>query len=98
MSGNKTILNNIVSVLIRIDHEGRKPNINAVEFNNCGQAISKLLKRIEDDFGIDFMIEVFIITTKQLNHTLGPLDVSILKKLMLNGFEINSINKVAQCN
>ena len=89
------IKNNIVQVLIRLDNEARIPNIEAAEFSRRGQAITKILEKIETDFGEEFMWQMFAITNKKLGHSLGPLDLSFVKRLMKLGYVIK-INKVSE--
>ena len=94
MNVPKKIIDNIVSVLIHLDI--REANISAYEFGKRGIAIKNLLNKVEDDFGFEFMIHIFMITSKQLGHTLGPLDISIVEKLTSVGFGIKKVTKVCE--
>ena len=94
MNVPKKIIDNIVSVLIHLDT--REANISAYEFGNRGIAIKNILNKVEDDFGFDFMIHLFMITSKQLEHTLGPLDISIVEKLTSVGYGIKKVTKVCE--
>ena len=63
-----------------------------------GMAIKNLLNKVEDDFGFECMIHVFMRTSKQLGHDLGPLDARILEKLISIGFQIKNVHKILQYN
>lgn len=90
------ITDNIINALVRLDNDAKQPNTSAEMFGKCGRAILTLLNKVESDFGTGYMINVFINTNKQLGHTLGPLDSSIIKKLLSYGFKIDNIKKVCE--
>jgi hypothetical protein len=92
----KQIEDNIIAVLIRLYNEAHVTNCSADEFGERGLAISQILELVERDFGIDYMIKIFIMTSKKIGHTLSPLDLSIVRKLESNGFEINNISKAVE--
>lgn len=94
MNDNKTITDNIITVLVKLDNESKEKDISATEFGKRGNAITNLLLQVENDFGIEYMLKIFIIACKKLGHTLGPLDTSVVKKLIENGFIVNKIDKV----
>lgn len=93
MDPESVIVQNMINVLKKIDKESKQKKDDVQEFNKCGLAIKKILDKIEIDFGTQFMIKIFYITCQELGHTLGPLDSSILQKLIKNGFVIKNINK-----
>lgn len=94
----KQIINNIISTLVRLDNESKEPNITATEFARRGEAIKRILNKIESDFGSDFFVYIFKETCKKLGHTLCPLHNTIIKKLTKFGFEFEneSITRVDQ--
>ncbi len=87
----KTVIDNIVSVLIRLDREASKSDISAYEFAKRGNAIKHILNKIENDFGLKFMIDIFVLTNQKLGHTLGPLHTEIIQKLTSQDFTITNI-------
>jgi hypothetical protein len=89
------IIDNIITVLIRLDTEAHQPNIEISEYMKRGLAIKNMLEKVETDFGSKIMIDIFLMTNKRLGRTLNPLDPSILKKLLSHGFKINKIEKCA---
>ena len=70
------IQNNIISVLVRLDHEAREaknhPN-SAKEIGKRGAAITGLLRKVENDFGSNFMLKVHKDASLKAGHTIGPL-------------------------
>ena len=89
------ITENIVSVIVRIDNESKVPNISAEEFVKCGNAMTRLLNKVENDFDLMFMCKVIIRATDKLKHTPGPLNTSIIKKLISKGFILHDVTRVA---
>ncbi len=89
---------NFISVLTLLDNKAKQFKLknNADEYGKRGLAITKLLNQIENDFGIEYMIDIFIRTSKQLGHNLGPLDSSIVTKLIDNGFEIKNVSNIVK--
>lgn len=94
----KEMEENIVSVLVRLDSEAKVPGISKEEFGKRGQALTKLLKKVGDDFGQQVMGRLFIDASKQAGHTIGPLDTSIIQKLVELGFKINDIGRGVSYN
>ena len=80
-------------MLIRLDNESKEQNITKEEYFKRGQAIKFLMNKIEEDFGELFLKEIFIQTNEKLGGTLSLLDISIVQKLLLLGFEIKKIRK-----
>lgn len=93
MEVTQQITDNIVETLLKLHNESIIPNISAEEFGKRGNAISFLLNKIENDFGIKYMLYIFNITSKKLGHTLSPVDTTIIKKLLENGYEIKNVKK-----
>jgi len=91
---SKKIKDNIVSTLIILDNEAHDPNITANEYGKRGMAIKYLLENIENHYGTDFMVGAIAVASKQLGHSLGPLDVEIVKKLIPYGVTIGKVRKV----
>lgn len=87
------ISNNIINTLIKLNKESQKKDIDPNEFGKIGFAITYILNKVEDDFGKDKFLEIFKKTNTQLGHTLGPLNISIIKKLVSLGFEIKQIKR-----
>ncbi len=88
------IKNNIISTLIRIDTEAHDPNISSEKFSQYAFAIKKILNKVEIDFGSNYLKDIFISTTKQLGHSPGPLEPSMIQKLVSFGFKIKHANKI----
>ena len=95
MQNKEVILNTIVQVLSRLDSEANKPNISPEDYAHRGHAITKILNKVENDFGKIFMLNVFTFTNKTVGHTIGPLEPVIVNKLIDLGCKIN-VNKVVQ--
>ena len=91
-----TIYKNVMFVLMRLHKEAREPNISDNEYANRAFAITKLLNRFEDDFGTEAMITIIQKTSEMLGETLGPLDSTIVKKLIAKGWEVTKISKVLE--
>lgn len=87
------IKENIIKLLVRIDNVSKKRNVSAEDLSKCGLAIKNILGQVENDFGSEFMLDVFRISSEKLGHTLGPLDISIIKKLMSFGFERKNLKR-----
>ena len=79
----------IIEVLIRFHTEVKEKEEYSIEYIKYGIAISNLLKKIEKDFGIKYMIYIFKKTCNKLECLLNPLDQYIIKKLYDNGFQFN---------
>ena len=93
LKNGRYIYINIIDVLIRLDNESKEQNITKEEYFKRGQAIKFLMNKIEEDFGELFLKEIFIQTNEKLGRTLSLLDISIVQKLLLLGFEIKEIKK-----
>ena len=93
MNNFDLITKNIVSVIVRLDNESKQPNITAEEFYKRGDAMDKLLNKVEKDFGLNFMCKVFIQATDILKHSPGPMGPDIIKKLISKGFIIDTVIK-----
>ena len=91
---------NIVSVLLRLDHEAREaknhPN-SAKEIGRRGAAITGLLRKVENDFGSNFMLKVHKDASSKAGHTIGPLDASLLKDMMNMGCSVKKVHGVVRC-
>ena len=94
-TSTKLIQDNIITVLVRLDSEAKKPGTSVEEFGKHAFAITKLLNKVTDDFGDGVMLKLFGAASKQAGHTIGPLEQSIVKKLVGSGLEITKIGKVA---
>ena len=92
------IIENIVTVIVRIDNESKVPNISAEEFVRCGLAMDRLLNKVENDFDLNFMCRAFIKATERLKHSPGPVGPTIIKKLMSKGFVLHDVMKVGSFN
>ena len=90
---HEAIAENIISVLIRLDIEAHKPGISTIEYVRRAQAIERLLKKVEDDFDIYFMVKVFKEAGERIGRTIGPLSNKILKKLLSSGCVVTKIKK-----
>ena len=91
-----SIYKNVMSVLMRIHKEAHEPNISDKEYTRRSFAIKKILNMFEDDFGTELMIKIIQKTSEMLGETLGPLDHTIVKKLLANGCEVTKIHKVLE--
>lgn len=90
----KEIEQNIVNVLVRLDVEAKTHDITEEEFGKRGAAISRVLHEVENDFGEQVMVKIFIDASKQAGHTIGPLDSLFLEKLFKLGFKIRGVGKI----
>ena len=94
------IQNNIISVLVRLDHEAREaknhPN-SAKEIGKRGAAITGLLRKVENDFGSNFMLKVHKDASLKAGHTIGPLDASLLRDMLNMGCDVKKVHGVVRC-
>ena len=91
-----TVYENIISVLIRLDEESKMPNITAEEFGRRGIAITRILNKVEEDFGTEIMMKIFALTNARLGRTLGPLDVKFVQRLVKCGVQITNIGRMVE--
>lgn len=87
------VIENAVGVLVRLDTESRQENITPEEFGKRGMAMKTVLDKLEEDFGLDFMLRIFILAGKRLGRTPGPLDHQTIQKLLDNGFTLKNTEK-----
>ena len=83
----------VIPVLKRLDTEGHAPEIEPKDFVRIGFGIKGVLDMVERDFGRKSMAIVVGCVSEQLGHSLSPLDNSIVKKLVAEGFEIGEIKR-----
>jgi hypothetical protein len=92
------ITKNIIEVLIRLHNEAKEQKMidNKYEYVRRSYAIAKILNMVENDFDLHYMLHIFKLTCDKLGDTLGPLSLSIIQKLIKNGFEIEKVKSVLQ--
>ncbi len=90
------ITENVVSVLMRLHHEAESCRIKyqMSEYVHRSDAIKSLLEQVEKDFGEEYMLYVFMMASDRLGDTLGPLDPTILQKLIKMGCVVKKIKSV----
>ena len=93
------IQNNIISVLVRLDHEAREaknhPN-SAKEIGRRGLAITSLLRKVENEFGSNVMLKLHKDASSKVGHTIGPLDESLVKDMVHMGCSVKKVHGVVQ--
>ena len=96
MDERKQTSENIIATLMRLHNEAKEPNITTQEWVRRGNAITYILNKIETEFGAKYMLHIFVWTSKQLGETLGPLNHSIVQKLVVNGCKITKLKKIVR--
>jgi hypothetical protein len=94
MDERKQISDSIISTLVRLHNEAKEPNITTQEWARRGNAITYILNKIEADFGVKYMLHIFVWTSKQLGESLAPINHTIVQKLLSNGCKIKKWNKI----
>jgi len=84
----------VIPLLQRLDRDGHAPENEPKDFVRIGLCIKKVLDMVERDFGRKSMAMVVGCVSEMLGHSLSPLDNSIVKKLVAEGFEIGKIKSV----
>ena len=84
----------VIPVLKRLDRDGHAPGMEPQDFVRTGLCIKKVLDMVETDFGRKSMAMVVGCVSEMLGHSLSPLDNSIIKKLVAEGFDIGEIKSV----
>ena len=87
----------IVSVLVHIDRESNVPGVSEEEFAKCGLRLTRVLNKVEQESGTQFMMSMFIAASKRAGHTIGPLDSRFIQKLVKNGCIIKNVRRVLTC-
>lgn len=67
---------------------------NKEEYYKCGIIIDQILHSIENDYGIKEVIKIIIKIKKDIGQTLNPINISMLQKLVNNGFEVKATHNV----
>lgn len=87
------ITDTYVSVLVQLDRESKDPAADKYTYGRCGVHVKSVLEKAEADYGIEYMVGLFAVTCMRLGHTLGPLEVSLLDKLVKNGAVVRQIER-----
>ena len=91
---SKTIVSNIIEVLVRLDKEMREHHRTSKDFKSRMIGINSILTRVEKDFSEDLLIYIILRVKGLLGHNL-PLNHIILKKLVNRGCIITNVHSVS---
>ena len=80
-----------VNLLTRLSREANDPNIDAKRYKIIAKGISEILATIEKYHGMYYLYYVAHITSLRLGHSLGPLNASVMNKLVNQGCVITKI-------
>ena len=83
-----------VNVLARLHQDAKDNKDDLEEYVRIGEAVCKILNKLEQDFYLEFMLYVFCKTKDRLGESLGPINAPLLKKLLDNGFTVKELNVV----
>ena len=74
-----------INLLVRLSKEAHAQNTDAKRYVIIAKGISEILNTIEKHHGIQCLHYVAYATTLRLGHALGPLNDSIMDKLIKQG-------------
>ena len=88
---------NIIDVLKRLTNEAAQIDKLDVEYARRANAIIYILDKVCNDFGEKYMVYVFKKASDELGNTIGPLDYTILKKLVRLGCKVTNVKSIVSC-
>ena len=80
-----------INLLVRLSKEAHAPNTEANIYVIIAKGISEILNTIEKHHGVQCLHYVAYATTIRLGHALGPLNASIMDKLIKQGCIVTTI-------
>lgn len=89
----RQVTDTYMSVLMQLDRESKAPAADKYTYGRCGVHVKSVLEKAEADYGTEYMVGLFAVTCLQLGHTLGPLEVSLLDKLVRNGAKVRQVER-----
>lgn len=72
--------------LKQLDVEIRKEGITPQEYDKCKLVMNQLLIYIDNEYGFEDMVNLMKIISTDIGHPLGPLNKSLIKKLVKLGW------------
>ena len=87
----------VIDVLIRLANEASQIDELDVEHGRRANAIKYILDKVCNDFGEKYMLYVFKKASDELGNTIGPLDYTILNKLVSLGCKVTNVKSIVSC-
>ena len=89
---NVKIRGNIITELLRLDHEGRKKKANEGKWSfKLAMAITKILRDIKQEFGSYVMVMIHQEASEAAGHIIAPFGSELLEDMINIGCVIKKI-------
>ena len=83
----------ILMLIIRLKELDAKARLDDENYKTCKHVIKELCNYIENEYGFECLIDVIRVASDELGHPLAPIDRSIAKKLVKEGWIIDKGTK-----
>ena len=74
-----------INILVRLSNNAHKQDLPFIKYVKIANDISDILVRVEDDYGMDYLIYIMYKTSYILGHSIGPLSGYVTKRLISEG-------------
>ena len=80
-----------INILIRLSNKAHEKDLPFPKYVKIANNISDILVRIENDYGMDYLMYIIYTTSNILGHSIGPLNGYLTKRLISKGCIITKI-------